>query len=164
VKKLMLVASLVVVAAVVAPVASASAAKFAGHCEISGTATFAPAALTPTPTTDGYKFSGTASCETVGKEVKTGTAEVEGSGTLSCEAALSTAGKGVLTLNGEAYPFTLTVVGVLPGTPFIVTQFSDGSVAAGAATFLQSTEEPASNCATTGVKKLQFKAQTAGEV
>ena len=161
-KKILPVASLAVVAAVVAPVASASAAKFQGHCEINGSANFTPA-LSPTPTTGGYAFSGSASCTTVSGEVKAGTAEVSGSGTLSCEAAVSTGGAGTLTLNAEKYPFTLTVVGLIPGTPFIVTQFADGSTAAGAATFLQSINEPASNCAK-GVSKLEFKAVAAGEV
>jgi hypothetical protein len=161
-KKILLVASLAVVAAVVAPVASASAAKFQGRCEINGSATFTPA-LSPTPGPDGYAFSGTASCVTVSGEVKNGTAEVSGSGTLSCEAAVSTGGAGTLTLGTEKYPFTLTVVGLIPGTPFLVAQFADGSTAAGVATFLQSTKEPASNCAT-GVSKLEFKSVTVGEV
>jgi hypothetical protein len=161
-KKILLVASLAVVAAVVAPVASASAAKFQGRCEINGSATFTPA-LSPTPGPDGYAFSGTASCVTVSGEVKNGTAEVSGSGTLSCEAAVSTGGAGTLTLGTEKYPFTLTVVGLIPGTPFIVTQFADGSTAAGAATFLQSTNEPASNCANAGTNR-DSNAFAAGDV
>jgi hypothetical protein len=108
IKKVMLVASLAIVAAVVAPVASASAATLAGTCTIEGTATF-PEKLPPNGklAEREYKFKDEAkgSCHgtisgglTIEENIKEAT--VEGKGELACLVAENEATLAGKTIGG----------------------------------------------------------------
>jgi hypothetical protein len=122
-RKLVLLASLCVAAAVAAPIASAGAESFTGSCEVRGKANFPALPFNEPKPKLAYKFvsevvEGTeVSCEgeTSGGEKGpfTGHANVEGEGELSCRTSKSEArGAGVLELQkgGKAlkeFKFTL---------------------------------------------------------
>ena len=114
-KKLIIVACLALIAVVVAPVASASAA-FTGTCTIHGTAEFFNELKEPTKLKPGpakpileYRFTsdqngvGTKCIKAGTKKAKEATATVTGKFEGNCETATSLApGKGELTVKGEA--------------------------------------------------------------
>jgi hypothetical protein len=138
-KKLILIACLAVVAAVVAPVASASAGELIGTCTITGTATIEPEGL-PSPSASleppevkltkklTYKFKSEAialvgnqtTCSGTGKEAGIdvavaggASASVEGKGQLSCPASVG--GGGVVLESGAPGVGTIKAKGkVLP--------------------------------------------------
>jgi hypothetical protein len=189
-KRLFLVAGLCIAAALVAPVASASAETLAGECKIHGTASFstateAEAELTLTPRKLKYKFTSKAGgkvivvggagaeCDGVrlgnpsgGRVHLSGSATVEGEGTLSCGASVSEGeGPGTLTLGTESYPFNLTFVGKGPNVTLAATPIGAMGASSGEATFANSEIEPAAKCLTGGgVKKLEFEAVAAGVI
>src|SRR5215213_11930046 len=104
-RRLLLMPLALVVLALV-PVASASAANtVSGACSIAGSAHFSPTGLTTTPQPLGYNFSGTGSCSGTlnGTPIVNApvAANVSGSGTLSCAAAVATTGTGTLTFPNQ---------------------------------------------------------------
>jgi hypothetical protein len=167
-KTLTLVATLSILAVVLAPTASANAERAAGRCTIEGRARFSPTNLKPLPTPNlGYEFHGSAECETLpAGEIRKGTVEAKGGETLSCAGSISEGeGKGTLTLGAINFPFGLTFFSGGPGFTVLVAKFADGGVAVGTATFLDSKSEPASECFTLGgARELEFKAVAAGEL
>jgi hypothetical protein len=84
-KKLILVASLCVAAAVVAPIASASA-SFVGTCPLKGTATFGGKLSNTTPKNTEFHFVSEGETECTGNptNAKLNKAKVDGKGELSC--------------------------------------------------------------------------------
>src|SRR5262245_58975600 len=117
-RRLLLLIVPLTLAAIVLPVASASAANtVSGACNIGGSAQFTPTGLTSTPQTMGYDFSGTGTCSGTlnGVEVLNApvTAHAAGSGTLSCAGAVSTGGSGTITFvsQGVTVGFGLDLVG-----------------------------------------------------
>src|SRR6476469_9674203 len=100
-KRLILIAGLCVLGIVVAPIASASAAPFAGSCEINGNAKFEKALSNTTPKSNKYEFTSGANttCTPAGSSEKAkAKAEVSGKGHLAC--AVAEGGLGV-ELEGE---------------------------------------------------------------
>jgi hypothetical protein len=167
-RQLMLVTGACVAMLALAPVTSASAENAAGQCTIKGSAIFSPTNLKPLPTSKlGYEFHGSVECETLpSRELLTGTVEVEGEETLSCEGSLGEAeGKGTLTLGAMKLPFGLMFFSGGPGSTMLAAKFADGGVAVGSATFLDSSIEPATRCfALSGAHALEFKAAAVGEL
>jgi hypothetical protein len=171
VKKLILVASLAVVAVIVAPIASANAAV-TGACTVHGQATFTGGKLNPTPEKLGYAFAakeGEVTChETSGAEHKGSASVTGGNGTLSCGAAVSeTEGEGTLTLPGVAgspFHFKLSFVAAAGVVGLLIKSPAGTPEATGAASFAKSTKEEAKLCASPGVTELEFDAVTAGTI
>ena len=184
-KKLVLLASLCVVAAVLAPIASASAAtKFEGKCNIHGLAKFTEHNLTTKLEKNAYKFGSTRSkveeeakekgagavCEQKTSGTKFyGEAEVHGKGELSCETAKSTEegpGKLNLSKSGEApweieANFKLTFTATAGVVTLHIHNAAKTETAEGTATFGASLEEPAAQCFVgAGIKKAEFVATT----
>jgi hypothetical protein len=130
-KKLMLVASLCVVAAVIAPITSASA--YTGTCKIYGHSTFKEEPLGLELRTSHYNF--TSETELLGKstkciEAETGkedaaTATVGGIGKLACAVA-----KGAVNLVGETEVEGLgsITIGAKPPIPFKLSFVAAGGV------------------------------------
>jgi hypothetical protein len=100
-KRMILFAAFCVIALMLAPITSASAAKLTGTCAISGKAAFftknatgekVAATLSETPQNLEYEFNGAAKCVEAGTEAtKEGSATVTGGeGTFSCVAKAPT--------------------------------------------------------------------------
>jgi hypothetical protein len=164
-KRLFLVAGLCIAAALVAPIASASAAE--GSCEIKGAAEFSPEiTLTPQAKVK-YKFqSSGGKCTTV-PETEFKEAKVEGQGDIGCLASTEEAPtatgklvyiedpKGAKTLRERSFKFFFAAAGAL------VVFHTEGEVeAAGFATFGQ---EGLEKCETGKVKSLPFTAVATGK-
>jgi hypothetical protein len=189
-KKLMLVASLCVVAAVVAPITSASAGP--GACKIVGTAEFkkGAGALEPLPFAEpaqrGYKFTavpgasfagaGTSGCIEGGVEKKLESASVEGEGEIACVVANGAVGvKGTVTGTGKvkigAEPekeFFFKFVAAGANVAVVITEKGgDGVNATGDAQFLTPGEpsekaKRLTECVKSEITKLPFVALVAG--
>jgi hypothetical protein len=163
-KKLILIAVLTTVAAVVAPIASASAAEPVGSCEIKGEAKFTPEIeLTPKAKV-GYKFeSSGGKCETVPATtfVK---ATVTGTGDIGCLASTEEApvGKGTLKYKlgaeevSKEFEFEFVAAGAL-----VVFKTKGGVISAGFATF---GAEGLEKCEKGKVASLPFTAFATGTV
>jgi hypothetical protein len=160
-KRLFLIAGLCVAAALVAPIASASAVTVTGKCELKGPATFnPPIKLTPAIESE-YNFTSSAvSCETT-PATNSGTASVGGKGVLSCTASSSgtTPGKGEITYTetatGTAVKHKINTF-VFVGTGNVVNFVAEGEgvKAAGVAHF----EPGAAQKCVAGAETLTFEA------
>jgi hypothetical protein len=187
-KKLLLVASLAVIAALVAPVASASAAesewKFSGSCTITGTAKFIGGGLPQSPLEPkelGYEFNsepiaGVEGTECAGTAENTTThvteaasgkakAHVEGKGVLSCAKGESVkgTGKGYLEVNGKkatfaGFEFTSA------GTQVVFTIKTAESNAGGTASFASDTTDIRECALGKEPTKLEFSASASGVI
>ena len=151
-------------AVVLVPVASSSAATFAGACTISGNATFSGSGLQNTPQTLGYVFdsagggpladSCTGSLNGGAPATHAITANASGSGTLSCAAAASTGGTATVAFaGGPTFNFGIDLVGTGTEVEFVL---SDGAGGAGGghATFAEEITR-APECAS-GITSLGF--------
>jgi hypothetical protein len=164
-KRLTLLVTLCATAAVLLPVASASA--FTGTCEIKGTATLNPALNAELKETTFNFASSGGKCEGTGAPTFE-KATLEGEGNLSCavsngaiEVKGKVKGEGSITLSGKtdeisAFKF-VAAAGVVK-----FTAKGPKVNAAGDATFL-SNAESVTACAKGEAKALQFTAVTAGE-
>jgi hypothetical protein len=176
-KRLFLVAGLCVAAALVVPIASASANSLTGVCEINGEAIFTPA-LTPVPTETTYSFKSTsAKCIRAGMTAPetASVPKLEGKGLLSCEAGAgglggSTGtglpGKGELVVGTEPpFKFELSFVAAAGDVALVVKP--EGEPLAGAATgdaeFLTNGAGVLAQCVT-GIPTLTFTSVTAGTI
>jgi hypothetical protein len=192
-KKLILIAALAIVTAVVVPVASASADEyeFSGSCTITGSATFTTG-LPPGPLTkalnDEYTFTsgktlagkdGTA-CAGIAKDITTngpaeaasGTGEagtasatVSGKGNLSCTASESIApgGSGSITVAGKTAKFTGFEF-TAAGSVVIFTIKGGASTAGGAATFATAVNGVKECALGPAPTKLEFTASASGKI
>jgi hypothetical protein len=174
-KRLMLAVLLGVVAAVVAPVASASAAEHV-ECTFKGTATFAtPLTAVPTVALDEYKFTsdGSAANKCNGEA---GAASVKGKGHLSCTVSpglgvsglVATFESGSLTAKGKTFTLsTFEFEGAGAAVPFD----SEGEektskekfVGTGLAKFIE-TAKALEECAGAGLGSVGFEATAHGVV
>jgi hypothetical protein len=161
-KRLFLVAGLCTAAALMAPIASASAESsvtVTGKCELSGPATFNPP-IKLTPALPGeYTFTSTKEVCATTPETSSGSATVSGKGTLSCVASTSgtTAGTGTIKYTEAGTVVTHAIEKFeFVGTGAVVTFVAKGPFvkAAGVAHF-----EPgaAQNCVG-GAETLTFEA------
>ena len=177
-KRLFLVAGLCVAAALVAPIASASAAtEFVGSCAIQGTASFGGVALPKTePALLGYSFDSGPGTTCSGVIIE-GAAEVtvneanakahvEGKGELSCAHSKSTTpGSGSVTIKGKTAVFTGFEF-VAAGVDVTFTINGGESLASGSASFAGDTAG-VKQCAEPGVsgpKELAFTAAAKGKL
>jgi hypothetical protein len=172
---MMLFAGLCVVAFVLVPVGSASAAKLTGVCAVSGKAAFfthgpkgekVSAKLSETATTLEYEFNGSAKCVEAGTEArKEGPATVTGGeGTFTCVS------KGVNVKDGSGllfgtYKFDLDVEAAAGSVALLVEESgTENLTATGLANFFASKEEEAKKCTEGGVHELEFNAVTGGSI
>jgi hypothetical protein len=166
-KRLFLVVGLCIAASVVAPIASASAAKLKGSCAVSGLATFSGGNLEEKTQTLGYTFSGKANCVDAGGTHE-GTAEVK-NGTFegSCLGAGKSIAEGEGTLNvGEGVvPFKLEFTTNGGTVSLEIENAKEEEGAKGTANFFASKKQPASKCTEAGgVHELEFVASASGEI
>ena len=164
--RLKVVAAMAIAGAVLAPIAPANAERAAGQCTFEGHAVFSGENLKVLPNRLGYEFKGYANCELLpSREKRTGLVEVSGEESLSCAGSLGEGeSKGTLTLGALKLPFGLTFISGAPGATTLAAKFSDGGVALGAATFLGSRSQPASECfILKGAHELEFTAAAVGE-
>jgi hypothetical protein len=177
-KRLFLVASLCIAAAVAVPVASAGAATLEGACTVSGQAKFEPGKLNQVKEEKlKYTFTSTsAACrETSGAERKVKSAKVTGGefkGTCLGPATNEIDGTGTLELEGppETLSFALDFESALGLVRLKLEKGAEEpsppqapAAANGFAEFFTSTSEPAALCPL-GVSELEFKAVVAGKV
>ena len=168
-KKLLLIASLAIVAVVVVPVAAANAATLTGSCVLSGNASFTKTLSETEQTGIPYTFTGGGECAGTSSTGATVTgkasAKVEG-GTFrgTCATATSeTEGSGTLTVaNGETFAFKLAFHAAA-GNVVLEVSGEGGTKATGDAEFLTSPTQ-AAECRGAGVKQLSFEALTAGQI
>jgi hypothetical protein len=180
-KRLMLFASLCVAAAVLAPVAAASAAQVKGSCKIDGKASFTTKLPFLEPGANKYAFKGAFKCKVEGKEVESeGTAEVTGEGKLACAvshggvAVVGSGGPGPGTLKEtspgkEEYKFNLAFVAAAGNVLLDVRNEKEETTATGDAEFLTPGEplEKAATlqkCVKGEVEELAFVALAAGTI
>jgi hypothetical protein len=188
-KRLILVFALCVVACVLAPIGSSSAATLVGVCKFHGKATFEPhVGLLPNGTSGTtFTFESEAGSNhglppvggkgaecreaTAPTIVRVGSARVEGTGTLTCEAALDlglvpgeVVGHGELVLGSEHFVFSeFRVVAAGGSVLFGVTSRPEAVAAAGLANFALSEDEAATACVG-GAGSLEFEAVAAGAI
>jgi hypothetical protein len=173
-KRLFLIAGLCIAAAMVVPVASASAAV-KGTCVVNGLASFTEGLLTETTAKHGYTFASTQPvvCVENSGAVRKGKAKVE-KGTFegSClkEGKSLAEGEGELELEAlpanEKFKFKLAFTSNL-GVVKLQVRAVVGEVppeASGEANFFASTKDAAALCAAVGVKELEFTAYVTGEI
>jgi hypothetical protein len=168
-KKLILIVGLCIVAAVVAPVASASAAEeTTGTCKIEGEAKF-PEGLGKTPKSVEYTFKGAANCSTGEK----GETTVSGKALLQCAVAAGgievigeTGAPGKGHLIGTKYPFELSFVAQAGIVDLLARPEGETAyTATGEAEFLTTNgSEAIVECAQKSLTKLNFVAETAGKI
>lgn len=172
-KRLILIASLCVAAAVVAPIASASAATFTGKCTIKGEAKFGGATLTKTLQTNlKYTFEDKekeAVCVEESGTVREGRAEVKGGvfeGSCTGEGKSTTDGEGALRLKNPTatYEFKLAFTSNNGIVSLKIKNAAGTETAKGEANFAASIKEPAAQCLTTGVGELEFVAKAEGTI
>jgi hypothetical protein len=177
IRKLALFATACAAMFVVAPVASASAAKLKGTCAVEGKAEFAPENL-KFEAQKGleYKFTGKATCVDEVKGELRGTVAVSGKFGSKVNACLEgeSEGPGIgklnLSKNGKEpweveAEFELTFKAAAGNVALTIKPKGEPGEATGLANFAGSTEELAAQCAKAGgVKKLQFAAAAAGEL
>lgn len=187
-KKLMLVASLAIVAVAVVPIASASA--FTGHCKIYGKAKFTGGTLPFAPPEQrGFEFNAenfAASLPEVLATEKTGCATetlefqkvlkatVHGEGQLSCavsngkvEVKGKVTGEGEIEVAGKKVTFKFEFVAAAGAVPF--TAVGPEITAAGTAEFLtpgngEQKAETVTKCVKGEIVELPFEAVTAGKI
>jgi hypothetical protein len=163
-RRLLAVLALTLGALVLAPLAPASAATFAGACTISGNATFSGSGLTNAPQTLSYNFNsagGGPLADTCTGSLNGGapathaiTANADGSGTLSCAAAVSTGGTATVAfVGGPTFTFGIDLVGTGPEVEFVINDGAGGA-GGGHATFAEEITR-APECAT-GITSLGF--------
>jgi hypothetical protein len=176
-KRFVLLASLCVAAAMMIPVASASA-TLTGKCTVKGLAKFGGAKLTSTNQTKlGYSFSSeegqnpeTVCVESGSNTVRKGSATVTGGkfeGSCTGAGKSETDGAGTLTLPGapgSPFKFDLEFTSNNGKVSLAIENASETTTATGEANFAASVQEPAATCLTTGVKELEFVATTEGSI
>jgi hypothetical protein len=183
-KKLILAATLCVAALAVIPVSLAGAAEFKGSCKVNGVARFVNGTkLGALTSTVEYEFQSKKLTNLLGEEKKaieacTGTGfeptEVEvqpGKVEASCTGKIEAANNlvdGAVTVTfaagakNKTEKFALDLTGSEGGTVKATIEESGGEGVKGEvekATFTKSGDQFAAECATTGVKKLQFEAE-----
>lgn len=163
-RRLLAVVALTLGAVVLVPVASSSAATFAGACTISGNATFSGGGLQNTPQTLSYTFDSTGGgplADNCTGSLNNGvpatypiTANASGSGTLSCAAAASTGGTATVAfVGGPTFNFGIDLVGTGTEVEFVISNGAGGA-GGGHATFAEEITR-APECAT-GITSLGF--------
>jgi len=179
-KRLILIAGACVLGIVMAPIASASAASFAGSCEINGNAKFGKPLSNTTPKSNTYEFlsgAGT-TCTQAGTTLKAkAKAEVSGKGHLACavaegglgvelEGETTAPGTGKLTIEeGPAtgtYEFKLSFAAAAAQVLLKIENKKEVT-ATGDATFATS-NEGVTKCAKGEASELEFKAVAAGTI
>jgi hypothetical protein len=174
-KKLMLIASLALVAVALVPAASASAA-LTGSCELRGEAELNPP-LGATPKATKFKFTNATGAEKVcngveGTEVKKLAilqAKVEGEGQLSCPVGENlvpgleggVSGTGEIELEGETSVKHVSFRLVAAAGIVTFTVEGEGVTATGVAEFVTSTKS-VKQCAALNASSLEFTAVAAG--
>jgi hypothetical protein len=174
-KRIALFAVACVVALLLAPISSASAAKLTGACVIGGKAAFftknakgekVNAVLSETPQALEYEFNGAAKCVEAGTEAKKeGPASVTGGeGIFSCIAKGTNLKDGSGSLFGT-YKFDLDVEAGGGSVALLIEESATENVTAtGLANFFASKEEEAKKCREGGVHELEFNAVSAGTI
>jgi hypothetical protein len=178
VKRLILVASVAIVALVVAPVASSGAAELTGSCAIKGKAEFKKGGLEAKLSETfqeklEYKFEGEAKCASTTPPVeRKGTVTVSGTFKGTCTGpgeSESPEGEGVLqeTLPGtEKYNFKLSFVSEKGLVTLKIRKVAgeEPPEALGHANFFASKEQTAKECTEKGAHVLEFNASASGKI
>jgi hypothetical protein len=180
-KRLILIAGLCVLGIAMAPIASASAATFAGVCEINGNAKFEKPLSNTTPKSNKYEFTSGAgtTCTPVGTTEKAkAKAEVSGKGHLACavaegglgvelEGETTAPGTGKLVVEEGAaagtYEFKLSFAAAAAQVLLKIENNKKETTATGDATFATSSEG-VTKCAKGEATALEFKALAAGTI
>jgi hypothetical protein len=130
-RRLLAMLALAVGAMVFVPASSASADTFVGACTISGSASFPPPGLQSGPQDLDYSFNSvgggplsdscTGSLNGGAPATHAITANANGTGTLSCEASVSTGGSAsVAFVGGPTFNFTIDLVGTGSEVNFVI--------------------------------------------
>jgi hypothetical protein len=176
-KRLLLAISLSVVAAALAPIASASATPgtFTGACKISGTAEFGGAKLsTKQPKQALFSFTAnaaTSKCEGTPAGAVFNSASVHGEGQLACSVSNGAAeveilgkvkGEGEIEISGSKAKFGFKFAGAGALVPFTATAITPLVAATGTASFVTDQKGVEACASEEGPTALAFEAVTTG--